>query len=117
MDFEKYSTKNVINKSIASCNGLYKKVLIASLIQYVAFLITFILTQSMLISFVVYVLFMPAQAKFLADMQNENVNDVFKVKSKFGNYLILSMFFTFVFGILSVLLIMHLYLKSQAKKI
>lgn len=105
MDFEKYSTKNIINKSIASCNGVYKKVLVASLIQYVAFLITFILTQSMLISFVVYLVFLPAQAKFLADMRNENVNDVFKVKSKFGNYLILSMFFTFVFGILSVLLI------------
>lgn len=105
MDFEKYSTKNIINKSIASCNGVYKKVLVASLIQYVAFLITFILTQSMLISFVVYVLFLPAQAKFLTDAQNGNVNDVFKIKSKFGNYLLLSMFFTFIFAVLGALLI------------
>lgn len=105
MDFEKYSTKNVINKSIASCNGVYRKVLVASIIQYVAFLATYILTQSMLLSFIVYLVFVPAQAKFLADMKNENINDVFKVKSKFGNYLILSMFFAFVFGILSILLI------------
>lgn len=105
MDLEKYSTKNIINKSIASCNGVYKKVLVASIIQYVAFLITYILTQSMLISFVVYLVFLPAQVKFLADMKNENVNDVFKIKSKFGNYLILSMFFAFVFGILGLLLI------------
>ena len=86
-------------------NGLYKKVLASSLIQYVAFLITFILTQSFLISFVVYLIFLPAQVKFLTDMQNHSVNDVYKVKSKLSSYLLLSMFFTFVFGVLSVLLI------------
>ena len=55
MEEKKYSTKKLINESIASLPGVYKKVLLSSLIQYVAFLVTYFLTMSLLISFIVII--------------------------------------------------------------
>ena len=45
------------------------------------------------------------QLKFLSDVKNSKVEDAFKAKNKLGFYLLLSMFFTFVFGLLGALLI------------
>lgn len=101
----KFSLNSVVNQSFLSINEYKKKLFLASLIQYVAFLITYILTHSLIISFVVYGIFLPSQVKFLTNLKDAKVEDVFIISKKLAPYLLLSMFFVFVFGVLAVLLI------------
>ena len=105
MEEKRFSLKNVISSALAEMRGNGKKVLCVSIIQFVAFLITYFLFGSLLVSFVVYALFLPSQAKFLLDIKNGQAEDVFKIGKKLTPALLVSMLFVFVFGAGLILLI------------
>ena len=105
MEGKKFSLNEVISSSIASLNGKCRKVLASSLVQYFAFLLTYIFTNSILISFTVYALFLPSQVKFLTDLANSKLEDVFKIGKKFVVALLVAMLFVPLFGIGLVLII------------
>lgn len=105
MTENKISLNEVVNKSLNDINGQKKKFLLASIVQYTLFLLTYFLTHSLIISFVVYSIFLPSQTKFLNNLRNGKIEDVFVIGKKIVPYLLLSLFFTFMFGIAFVALI------------
>lgn len=105
MKDKKFSLKSVITESIGNFNGVAGKIILSSVIQYLTFLLTYLLTKSLLISFVVFALFLPTQVKFLKDAKNQSVEIAFKMKKTLGTNLMISMFFVFVFGVSALLFI------------
>lgn len=105
MKDKKFSLKSVIDESVAGFHGVSKKIILASVIQYMTFLLTYLLTKSLLVSFVVYSLFLPTQVKFLIQAKTESVESAFKVQKNLGTNLLISMFFTLAFGVSALILI------------
>lgn len=105
MGAKKFSLNNVILTSISSFNGRCLKIFASTTIQYFAFLLVYILTNSLLLSFTVYALFLPSQIKFLTNLDSEKLEDVFKIGKKFTGVLLIAMLFVAVFGIGFVLFV------------
>ena len=101
----KFSLNNVVNQTYADIAGYRKKIALSSLTQYVLFLVTYLLTKSILISFIVYSIFLPSQVKYLTNLKESKLEDVFVIGKKLAPYLLLSLFFTFVFGVFLAVLI------------
>lgn len=103
---KKFSLKHVFNQSIASTNGNIKKIFVSSVLQYLCFLIAFIITNSVLVSFVVWALFLIGQTYFLKNINNgAKLEDVFKLGRSSLTALLTAMIFISLSGIGFVLLI------------
>ena len=105
MKEKKLSLNNVISNSVEALKGNYKRVIAVSIMQYMIFLITYLLTYSFMISFAVYALFVPSTFLFLSDMQNAKAECVFKISKSLTTSILISFLFVFVFGVGLVLLI------------
>ena len=105
MEGKKFSLNDVISTSITSFNGSCRKAFASSIIQYVAFLLTYLLTNSLLISFTVYAIFLPSQIKFLNNLKDAKIEDAFKIGKKVVPALLLAMLFVAIFGTGLVLLV------------
>ena len=105
MEGKKFSLKNVISNAIASTNGRCKKVFAVSIMQYMAFLLVYLFTRSLLIAFSVYALFLPSMVKFLTNMEEGKAENIFKVGKNFASVLAISLLYVFAFGIGLILLI------------
>ena len=105
MKEKKLSLNNVISNSVEALKGNYKRVIAVSIMQYMIFLITYLLTYSFMISFAVYALFVPSTFLFLSDLQNAKAEWVFKIGKSFATAILISFLFVFVFGVGLVLLI------------
>ena len=105
MKEKKLSLNNVISNSVEALKGNYKRVIAVSIMQYMIFLITYLLTYSFMISFAVYALFVPSTFLFLSDLQNAKAEWVFKIGKSLATAILISFLFVFVFGVGLVLLI------------
>lgn len=104
MKENKISLKTIINQSISATNGKCGKMFISSILLFSIFLIAYLLTGSLLVSFVLYGLFLPTEIAFLNNLNDENVHieHIFKFKNQFVTYLLLSLFcfICYFFGVL-----------------
>ena len=105
MEGRKFSLKNLMGNAISSTNGKCRKMFAVSIMQYMAFLITYLLTQSFLISFVVYSIFLPSAIKFYLNMEDGKAESVFKIGKSFTTAVLISLLFVFTFGMGLILLI------------
>ncbi len=105
MEGKKFSLNNIITNSIVQMKGKCRKIFAVSIMQYMTFLLPYLFTRSLLISFAVYVLFMPGIIKFLGNMESFKAEDAFKFNKTFVTQLLISLLFVLVFGVGSVLLI------------
>ena len=105
MKEKKLSLNSVISNSIESLKGNYKKVVAVSIMQYMVFLLTYLLTYSFMISFAVYALFIPSAFLFLSDLQNSKAESIFKIGKSLTTAILISLLFVFVFGMGLILLI------------
>ena len=105
MEEKKFSLKNVITKAISSTNGKCRKLFSVSIMQYMLFLVAYLLTRSFLISFVVYAIFLPTAIKFYLNMDEGKAENVFKIGKSLVTALLISLLFVFVFGMGLILVI------------
>ncbi len=97
--------KETFSKSINYLHGNWAKMLVSSTIQFALFLITYFLTHSFIISFVVYGIFIPSQIAYMTNIKDAKVEAVYRIKNKLSQYLILSLLMTIVFAVFGLLLI------------
>ena len=95
MEGKKFSLNTVISSSISTSKQYSKKIFASMAMQYVAFLLVYLFTRSLLIAFVAYCMFLPSQVLFLTNLQTSTVEDVFKLGKKFVTPLLISMLFVF----------------------
>ena len=105
MEGKKFSLKSVISSGIEQMHGKCRKIFAVSVMQYMTFLLPYLFTSSLMISFAVYVLFMPGIIKFLGDVEQFKAEDAFKFNKSFVTQLLISLLFVFAFGVGCVLLI------------
>ena len=105
MEEKKLSLNSVISNSVEALRGNYRKVLAVSIMQYMVFLLTYVLTYSFIISFAVYALFVPSVFMFLSDLRNSKAESAFKIGKSITTAILLSFLYVFVFGVGLLLLI------------
>lgn len=96
MEGKKFSLNSVISNSISTSKQYGKKIFASMAMQYVAFLLVYLFTRSLLISFVAYCMFLPSQVLFLTNLQASTAEDVFKLGKRFVTPLLISMLCVFV---------------------
>lgn len=103
MEGKKFSLKSVLSHSTETVFKSKAKIFLASIIVYVAFLLVYLITKSLLASFVIYGIFTTSFVCFLKNLENKKVENIFEFNKKTLKNLLLSMFFVFIFAILSFL--------------
>lgn len=102
MENKKISIKNVFNQSTKQLGANWQKILLSSLLQFGVFLLVFLLTNSLVISFASWFLFLPTQTMFVKNAKDENVKveHVFKLGGGFLTYLLVAILcaICYVFG-------------------
>lgn len=101
MKQNKISIKSVINQSLEMLKGSYSKAFLSSLVQFSMFLATYLLTSSILLSTIVWLLFLPNQIGILASLKNgAKIEDLFKKSFNWKTVVCLAIICTlcYVFG-------------------
>lgn len=97
--------KEAFSQSINYLHGNWAKMIVSSTIQFALFLITYFLTHSFLTAFIVYGIFIPSQIVYMTNIKEAKVEQVYQIKNKLSQYLILSLLMTIVFAVFGLLLI------------
>lgn len=105
MKGKKFSLKSIMGNAIGSTNGKCRKMFAVSIMQYMMFLIAYLLTHSFLVSFVVYSIFLPSATKFYLNMEDDKAENVFKIGKSLTTSLLISLLFVFAFGMGLILII------------
>lgn len=96
------SIKSVFNNSMTKLRANWTTVFLSSLLQFAVFGVLFLLTNSLMISLIGWILFLPTQSLFLNNVDNENCKfeQVFKIGKNVLTYLLLAMLsvICYVFG-------------------
>lgn len=98
MEGKKFSLKNVVSNAISFTNGKYKKIFALSIMLYMIFLLTYFLTKSFMVSFVVYSIFLPTSVLYFNNPIEKNAESVFKIGKSLLTSLLISLLFVFTFG-------------------
>ena len=100
MKNKKLSLKSVINDSIASTNGRLGAIFAMSTLHYLAFLITFLITRSILLSVFVWSIFINGVSKYLANLGDAKFEDAFRFnKANFLTVILSSILYMFIAAI------------------
>lgn len=100
MKNKKLSLKSVINDSIASTNGRLGAIFAMSTLHYLAFLITFLITRSILLSVFVWSIFINGVSKYLANLGDAKFEDAFRFnKANFLTVILSSILYMFISAI------------------
>ena len=93
---EKFQIKAVISKSVVQTSGHKGKILLASMLQFLAFFVVLMLTRSYFLSLAVYAIFIPGQIKFLMNLSDSKVESVFALGKNWLTTILIAFAFAFV---------------------
>lgn len=92
MENQKISLKKIINQSLSMMGGNCAKAFASSLLQFFVFLAVYLLTNSIVLSFVAWAVFIPTQTAFLLNMAENKVKpeNIFNLGKNWLSYIALA---------------------------